>query len=572
MSYQVLARKWRPRVFSDMVGQEHVLQALVNALQQNRLHHAYLFTGTRGVGKTTVARVLAKALNCKKGVTPEPCGDCQNCLDIDEGRFVDLIEVDAASKTKVEDTRELLDNVQYTPTQGQFKIYLIDEVHMLSNHSFNALLKTLEEPPAHVKFLLATTDPQKLPATILSRCLQFHLKNLLPAQIEQYLSWILQQESIPFEQEALAYIAQAAQGSMRDALSILDQAIAHSNSNICAEQTRSMLGYTKQQHIHAIINALADNDGKKLLEISQNLATEGADYHKTLESLLDKLYTLSLQLVLPETKDLAKPEPYPLAQKFNPQWLQLLYQIALKSHQDLSISPNLKTGFEMSLLRMLAFQPAPATHTSQRPSSATTTPFKEVSEKRVVDNKQTSPQQTVYQNPPNEPTATPTPRRDEQASMEVKKQQLDPVEEQPQAQKPEQSCTPPATTDAWEEIVNQLHLSGLTLSLAQHCQLLSQDNGILKLGIAAGHQSLMTESIMERLQTSLQNHMSRPIKLEFSVIDTNLIDTPASKQEKIDHQKQQEAEKEILDNPQVSQFLEQFDANIVDGSIKPLDE
>ncbi len=360
MSYQVLARKWRPRIFREMVGQEHVLQALINALDHNRLHHAYLFTGTRGVGKTTIARILAKCLNCETGVSSEPCGTCSACREIAEGRFVDLIEVDAASRTKVEDTRELLENVQYAPSRGRYKVYLIDEVHMLSNSSFNALLKTLEEPPPHVKFLLATTDPQKLPMTILSRCLQFNLKNMTPERIVNHLKFVLEQEVIPFEESALWLLGRAADGSMRDALSLTDQSISYGSGKITQAEVAAMLGTLDQAAVYEIVNALVSLDGKAILGAVQNMAEQAPDYVNALAEMLSVLHRIAIAQALPEAVDNShgdKERIMQLAQQLPAEDVQLFYQTALLGRRDLPLAPDARAGFEMVLLRMLAFKP-----------------------------------------------------------------------------------------------------------------------------------------------------------------------------------------------------------------------
>ncbi|MDG4811767.1 DNA polymerase III subunit gamma/tau [Hydrogenovibrio sp. 3SP14C1] len=360
MTDTVLARKWRPKNFSELVGQTHVMQALSNALDQQRLHHAYLFTGTRGVGKTTIARIFSKALNCEQGITSKPCGVCSTCRSIDEGRFVDLIEVDAASKTKVEDTRELLENVQYAPVQGRYKVYLIDEVHMLSKSSFNALLKTLEEPPEHVKFLLATTDPHKLPITVLSRCLQFNLMRLTLPQIQQHLAYILQQEQVPFEEAALAMIAKSADGSARDSLSILDQAIAYGGGQVQYDAVQAMLGLVDQQFTLNILSALANESADELKEVIQQLALMGVDYTALNAQLIEALHQVSMLQVLGGLTESSLIEVdllQNLSQRLSAERIQVLYQIALLAKQDMALAPDIRIGFEMSLLRMLAFQP-----------------------------------------------------------------------------------------------------------------------------------------------------------------------------------------------------------------------
>ncbi|MBV2132983.1 DNA polymerase III subunit gamma/tau [Pseudomonas sp. MAP12] len=361
MSYQVLARKWRPRSFREMVGQAHVLKALINALDNQRLHHAYLFTGTRGVGKTTIARILAKCLNCEQGVSSTPCGECSICREIDEGRFVDLIEVDAASRTKVEDTRELLDNVQYAPSRGRYKVYLIDEVHMLSTHSFNALLKTLEEPPPHVKFLLATTDPQKLPVTILSRCLQFSLKNMPPERVVEHLTHVLTVEQIPFEADALWLLGRAADGSMRDAMSLTDQAIAFGEGKVLAADVRSMLGTLDHGQVYGVLQSLLEGDARALLEAVRHLAEQGPDWAGVLAEMLNVLHRVAIAQVLPDAVDNGQGDRervLALAASLPAEDVQFYYQMGLIGRRDLPLAPDPRSGFEMVLLRMLAFRPA----------------------------------------------------------------------------------------------------------------------------------------------------------------------------------------------------------------------
>jgi DNA polymerase-3 subunit gamma/tau len=360
MSYQVLARKWRPRFFSEMVGQEHVLRALINALNDQRLHHAYLFTGTRGVGKTTIARILAKCLNCEQGVSATPCGECSSCREIAEGRFVDLIEVDAASRTKVEDTRELLDNVQYAPTRGRYKVYLIDEVHMLSTHSFNALLKTLEEPPEHVKFLLATTDPQKLPITVLSRCLQFSLKNMTPEKIVSHLETVLKAEDMRYEDAALWQLGRAAQGSMRDALSLTDQAIAYGQGEVFEHQVNAMLGTIDRGRVFKLAEILATGQVAELLSLVATMAEHGPDYDEVVQALMQLWHKVAVAQVAPSSVDNTegdKASIMQLAAAMRPEDIQLFYQTALVGRKDLPLAADPRQGFEMILLRMLAFKP-----------------------------------------------------------------------------------------------------------------------------------------------------------------------------------------------------------------------
>ncbi|KAA1175070.1 DNA polymerase III subunit gamma/tau [Marinobacter salinexigens] len=379
MSYQVLARKWRPRTFEDMVGQEHVLQALIHALENQRLHHAYLFTGTRGVGKTTIGRLLARCLNCETGITPRPCGQCSSCKEIQDGRFVDLIEIDAASRTGVDDMRELTDNVQYAPTRGRYKVYLIDEVHMLTNQSFNAFLKTLEEPPEHVKFLLATTDPQKLPVTVLSRCLQFNLKRMTPEHIVGHLQHVLGEEQIPFEEPALWLLARAADGSMRDALSLTDQAIAFGNQKLAASDVSNMLGTIDQRDIEKLVSALVERDGPGLLAEISRISDFAPDYGVILADLLSLFHRVTMEQVVPGSADNSlgdASQVQTLARKLSAEDAQLFYQAALMGRKDLAVTPDARMGFEMTLLRMLAFRPGadrrepPVISNTREPDSA----------------------------------------------------------------------------------------------------------------------------------------------------------------------------------------------------------
>lgn len=361
MSYQVLARKWRPQTFSELVGQQHVVDAISNALVNDKLHHAYLFTGTRGVGKTTIARIFSKSLNCEQGQSANPCGVCHTCKDISDGRYVDLLEIDAASRTKVEDTRELLDNVQYRPTRGKYKVYLIDEVHMLSKHSFNALLKTLEEPPEHVKFLLATTDPQKLPVTVLSRCLQFSLKALSTEQIQGHLAYILGQEQIQYEQSAIAQLARAAQGSIRDSLSLTDQAIAQGNNQVTLAVVANMLGLLNKNHILKLVKLICERSSKDALAQLDDICSQSPDYFQVLSQVLGVLHQIALTQVVPEVCKLDTDSAkgiYTLAKSVSKEHIQILYQVGVNGKRDLPFAPDARTGLQMTVLRMLAFSPA----------------------------------------------------------------------------------------------------------------------------------------------------------------------------------------------------------------------
>ena len=449
MSYQVLARKWRPRTFDDMVGQQHVLQALHNALKQQRVHHAYLLTGTRGVGKTTLGRILAKCLNCETGISPTPCDTCDNCQAINQGRFVDLLEVDAASRTRVEDTRDLLDNVQYAPTQGRFKVYLIDEVHMLSASSFNALLKTLEEPPEHVKFILATTDPQKLPVTVLSRCLQFHLKHIPAELISQQLTTILTAENIDAEPDAVADIAKAADGSLRDALTLLEQAIAYSDRQLTAVSVRQMLGTLDNNLLLTLLEQIQHDTATPLLHAIDALATEGVDFYQAFDQLLSLLHQMAIIQVDPQRYTQC-PRLQQLSQHLNADTIQLFYQIGLIARRDLPLAPTPRIGFEMACLRLYTFAPA-----QLNPGSVTKTEAKLAI------------------------TSTPTAKATEKAT------------------------TTDTTSLDWTTLVNQLTIDGLTRVLAQHCSLRQYADNHLELDLDPNHRALMNPQQEQRLLSAL---------------------------------------------------------------------
>ncbi|MDR9414021.1 MAG: DNA polymerase III subunit gamma/tau [Spiribacter sp.] len=528
MTYQVLARKWRPRSFAEMVGQSHVLRALGNGLANGRLHHAYLFTGTRGVGKTTVARILAKCLNCEaNGVTDVPCGTCSACLEIDEGRFVDLIEVDAASRTKVEDTRDLLDNVQYAPSRGRFKIYLIDEVHMLSAHSFNALLKTLEEPPAHVKFLLATTDPQKLPVTVLSRCLQFNLKPLLPQMITGQLERIAEAEGINAEPAALQRLATAADGSMRDALSLTDQALAFGGGALADAEVREMLGTLAQEHLCDLLDCLAAGDGVALLAAIERLAETSPDFDEALAELLVMLHQLTLAQTVPDVLDgdgLADERLRTIVQQFDAPGVQLLYQIALIGRRDLPLAPDPRTGFEMTLLRMLAFQPDVV------PSATDAAP-------------RAAPERT----PAPAPRAEPEPR-------------------------PKPEPTSPSTAGAvnWHALVASLPLSGMARALADHCDWAGEEGGRVTLRMDAGHSHLLNETVKTRLAEALSTHFGRPLSVEIRTGEVQS-ETPAAAAERTEAERQAAAREAIETDPNIAALRETFGAEVMSDSIRPRD-
>ncbi len=526
MSYQVLARKWRPRTFGELVGQEHVVRALSNALEQDRLHHAYLFCGTRGVGKTTLARIFAKSLNCEQGIGATPCGECSACREIDEGRFVDLLEVDAASRTKVDQTRELLDNVPYAPVRGRYKVYLIDEVHMFSDSSFNALLKTLEEPPPHVQFLLATTDPQKMPVTVLSRCLQFNLKRLQPEQIGGQLQKILEQEGVAYEPPALVQISQSADGSMRDALSLMDQAIAFGGGRVTEADVRSMLGILSREQIHNLLEALADRDAERLMAQAASLAEQAPDFAAALQELLSLLHRIALLQLVPaalddRAGDRARLES--LAARLTPEDVQLYYQIGLMGQRDLPLAPDPGSGFEMILLRMLAFRPdggggqaRPAPAAQVRPAGAESVPG------------------------------------------------------------PAGAASPPAAPadrqpfDNWHQVVAQLKLGGIARQLANNCSYRSWRDGTLRLLLDPAHQGMCTARSKQNLQQALESHCGSKLKLEI-VIEQPRDETPAQRQARAQADRQRQAEQRIAADPVVRSLQETFSGTLVPGSVQPVD-
>ncbi len=537
MSYQVLARKWRPRTFEQLVGQEHVLRALIHALDEDRLHHAFLFTGTRGVGKTTIARILAKSLNCEQGVSSHPCGECAACREIDEGRFVDLIEVDAASRTKVDETRDLLDNVQYAPTRGRYKVYLIDEVHMFSNHSFNALLKTLEEPPPHVKFLLATTDPQKLPVTILSRCLQFNLRRLAPEWIQDYLQKILGEEAIEAEAAALKQLARAADGSMRDALSLLDQAIAFGGGKVGDADVRAMLGTIDSQYIVRILQALAQQDAAALMAEVAQLAEQAPDFSGVLAELISTLQHIALLQQIPEAWDESMGEQatlQALAETLTKEDVQLFYQIALLGRRDLPLSPEPRGGLEMVLLRMLAFRPADAPPV-KAPSSTARTPSAS----------QPAPVSNAVAEPRIEETSASTPV----AAQTVSK---------------------PGNASDWHQIVEGLNLSGILQQLAAHCAMSRQEGDAIYLCLNETGAPMLNPEREKQMQEALSHYFGRPISLHIEVRAPET-ETPAQRQQRLQAERRQEAVMSIENDENVRSLIDAFDATVNPQSIQPQD-
>ena len=522
MTYQVFARKWRPRYFSAMVGQTHVLRALINALENNKLHHAYLFTGTRGVGKTTVARILAKSLNCEQGVTAYPCGQCLACREIDEGRFIDLIEVDAASRTKVEDTRDLLENVQYAPTRGRYKVYLIDEVHMLSTHSFNALLKTLEEPPPHIKFLLATTDPQKIPATVLSRCLQFNLKRLPVELITQQLTKILTEESIPYESKAIYSLAQAAEGSLRDALSLLEQAIAYSGGQLSSTDVNQMLGTLDQDSVIGLINSLAAQNAPVLLNQITQLAEYNPDFINLLGEILSLLQQIAVAQLVPGAIDLNQPHGeaiLQLSRQLTPETVQLFYQIGLLGRRDLPLAPEPRGGFEMVMLRMLAFRPDTLTLSPAPVEGSNHIPSVKPVWGATTDTSITA-------------AAIPTP--------------ISPIA---------------PLTEQWNQLVHTLELKGIIKQLAFNCELKQHDGNNWELVLPPQHKLLLTQERKNKLEELLQQHYGSPQQLHIRVEIPQTV-TPAEQQQRIEESRQQYVLQEINNDPFVNYLKENGDAQL----------
>ena len=519
MSYQVLARKWRPKNFAEVAGQEHVLRALVNALTQNRLHHAYLFAGTRGVGKTTIARILAKCLNCETGITAIPCGKCDACLEIDAGRFIDLIEVDAASRTKVEDTRDLLDNVQYLPAKGRFKVYIIDEVHMLSGHSFNALLKTLEEPPEHVKFLLATTDPQKLPVTVLSRCLQFNLKVLSPELIQKQLQHILTQEKIAFENEACHQLARAACGSVRDALSLLDQASAYGYGKISITDVNAMLGTIDTGKVFLLLEALLSNNAKAVLEVIDQLAELAVDFTNVVNDLLEIFQQITIVQLAPDVnttnwqhQELIRK----MATQLMPEEVQLYYQIGLIGKRDLSLAPSLRLGFAMTMLRMLAFRPETE---GAVPVIKTAAPAIEP----MVDNARTILSAT----------------------------------------KPLAPSSPFVATDNQStDILQQLNVTGPTQALLRHCVITKISQDTVELLLESKQSPWLNKKHEERISQALGEHLQRPVSVNIKLGTPN-IDTVASAAKREVAEKEEQALQSIEKDPKVKELMSKFGAKII---------
>ena len=543
MSYEVLARKLRPSDFSALVGQEHVVKALSHALDSGRLHHAYLFTGTRGVGKTTIARILAKSLNCEQGVSSTPCEQCSICLEVKENRFIDLIEVDAASRTGVDDTRDLLENAQYMPTRGRYKVYLIDEVHMLSMASFNALLKTLEEPPEHVKFLLATTDPKKVPVTVLSRCLQFQLKNLSAQMIADYLSTVLATEQIEFEHAGLEIIAKNAQGSMRDALSLTDQTIAFGQGKLTHNDVVTMLGVVGRDEVTALLEAIAEGSAEKLMDISDQLAERNSDFADVLRSMLEALHSMAV------TEALGAPDSVFAADE-----LQLYYQIALVGLRDLDIAPDPRNGFEMTLLRMLAFAPKPDSNVPPRISA---------------DDESKASRQTPDASAA-ESTAD-SAAADTEGETMVKQTPVDSVQPEPAPSMPPESVEGFVADEQllarWYDIVEQLSVTGVAKMIAEHSVLRAMQLPAMELVLSDNHDTLLTDAQRQGLGRALQDQLGQEIELTVTIAAVSS-ETPSQRKDRLTQERQADAEATLQRDTTVQSLLSEFGGKI--ESVRPL--
>ncbi|MFZ8989682.1 MAG: DNA polymerase III subunit gamma/tau [Pseudohongiellaceae bacterium] len=596
MSYQVLARKWRPKKFAEVAGQGHVLKSLINALDNERLHHAYLFTGTRGVGKTTLARILAKCLNCEKGVTSEPCEACSTCTEINEGRFIDLIEVDAASRTKVEDTRELLDNVQYSSTRGRFKVYLIDEVHMLSNHSFNALLKTLEEPPAHVKFLFATTDPQKLPITILSRCLQFNLKNLSPKLIVEYLETVMQQEQIKCDSDALWQLAAAASGSMRDALTLADQAISYCQGEISHSGVIDMLGVPQQAQVFELLSAMAKGDLPLVLSLVEAISDHTPDYSNTLDSLLSTLHRIAIAQAAPTAVDNSfgdKQAVLRLAAEFAAEDIQLFYQLGAKGRGELRSGLDMRSAFEMLLLRMMIFSPS-LVDQNLMPSRAGSDDSDQHS-----DLLRDGHSETPVERPQMETAGGPAVSETADSVQSQKKKTLADQHEsdwlarqhvftpksvcdesQPPAeglQEPTQSevrrsdLLRTLTHESWLEVFPSLSVSGIVHNILANTQWEEFSEGILLLRLAEDQSALYSEEILPKLENALTQYFCEPVSLKITVGVVD-VETPALKAQRLMKEARLSMVNEFETDTNVRELVDRFAATVETGSIVPLND
>lgn len=552
-----LARKWRPRSFAELVGQEHVVRAISNALAQNRLHHAYLLTGTRGVGKTTLARIIAKALNCETGISATPCGQCAACTQIDAGRFVDLIELDAASNTQVDSMRELLENAMYAPTSGRFKVYIIDEVHMLSRSAFNAMLKTLEEPPAHVKFILATTDPQKIPVTVLSRCLQFNLKQIPPAQIRGQLETVLGKEGVAFEAAALNLLARAAEGSMRDALSLLDQAIAHGGGKVEQAAVREMLGVVDRTYLFSLLKALLRGDGPALLAEADRMAARSLSFDSALQELGSLLHRVALAQTLPEALGDDEPERealFELAQGFNPEDVQLLYQIVLHGRRDLGLAPDEYAGFTMTLMRMLAFVPVDAGN----PGGG-----RELPQSRAGARPAAGPSRAVAA-----PERAAAPAAPDREPMPAGRAASTPQPVRKPAAAPAGGSDIERELADWRNLVSRIGIGGMARMLADNCEFVALYGDNLELAVPEAHKHLLEKAYTDKLQAALGNHFGRKLRLKIGTGGSG--NTPAAMESQERQAKLDKAIESIEADPFVRELVENFDARVNDSTIKPI--
>lgn len=585
MSYQVLARKWRPKSFSTLVGQDHVVRALSNALEQQRLHHAYLFTGTRGVGKTTIARILAKSLNCETGITATPCGVCNACTEIDKGRFIDLIEVDAASNTQVDAMRELLDNAQYAPTAGRFKVYIIDEVHMLSKSAFNAMLKTLEEPPAHVKFILATTDPQKVPVTVLSRCLQFNLRQMSSSTIVEHLQNVLGDEQISFEAPAIHLIARAAAGSMRDALSLTDQAIAYGNQTVNEAEVRSMLGAIDQSYLYEMLYALLAQDSATLIDKAKQMDARSIAFEAALNDLAGLLHQIAIIQSSPTSLANDMPERatlLELAAKIPAETLQLYYQICILGRRDIGLAPDEYAGFTMTLLRMLAFTPTEQL-SSHKPAVKAESEIKPDMQTRAANALATN---TVPVSAlPMSPISTSTGQVEYATSTAVPVvNAVEPaLSNSPEATAPvsatnqiaeQASDTELKSTEYrsfngdWRGLVESQLKLGLARALAQNCEMIAYDEDSITLKVSDAQKHLASPNYQSKLNEAINQHFGRKIKLQFEV--GQVANTPAKQNAEEKATLQSNAETAILQDDFVLALVNDFGATIIPNSIKPI--
>ena len=561
MSYQVLARKWRPKSFESLVGQEHVVRALTHALNDQRLHHAYLFTGTRGVGKTTLARILAKSLNCETGVTAKPCGVCSACVEIDSGRFVDLLEVDAATNTKVDEMRQLLENAVYAPTRGRFKVYVIDEVHMLSNSAFNAMLKTLEEPPEHVKFILATTDPQKIPVTVLSRCLQFNLKQMTPPLIAGHLKHILEVEGIAAEPAALNLLSRSASGSMRDALSLLDQAIAHGAGQVDEAQVRDMLGTVDLDYLFAILEALLADDVAAMLAVADDMALRSLSFGVALQELAALLTRVQVAQLAPQTVPEELPERVRLldvAARFDPEFVQLAYQIAVHGRQELPLAPDEQTGFTMTLLRLHTFRPQAAGEGGGQRTPPTAAPRAA----RPATPSVLAPASVASAAPvpPMAPPAQPVPSAADTAP--------------PQSSAPSLAANEPlpaalAADADWLSIVGGMKIGAMARELAQNCLLRRVNGTRIVLSLAPAQRHLLIKTAQDKLQQALSEYHACPVQLTIEIEDV-AGETPAAVAHKERQERQAQAEESIDQDEFVREAVALFDAKVVEDTTRPL--